>query len=214
MVSISGVLQDGSSYDYTLHGPSAAASADPHNDESSSSDDLIGLREVLPLPPASDSIRPELSKPPPQRFVKARLSTGDYLMCAVTDGFKYAYSTLSEAEVRKAVGLSSTQHANGSSSVAAEDELPPSPAPSPPIDRVSSQRDDRDEQPAVRGASSGAVAHAVRLFSVWAADGRRQEEQQGLPAERGPKPRCGGLRENLERASECVLVGISDGENS
>ena len=69
MVSISGVLQDGSSYEYTLHGPSAAASADPRDDESSSSDDLIGLREVLPLPPASDSIRPEDSKPPPQRFV-------------------------------------------------------------------------------------------------------------------------------------------------
>ena len=138
VVSISGVLQDGSSYEYTLHGPSAAASADPHNDESSSSDDLIGLREVLPLPPASDSIRSEDGKPLPQRFVKARLSSGDYLMCAVTDGFKYAYSTLSEAEVRKAVGLSSTSHANGSSSVAAEDELPPSPAPSPPPVRTSS----------------------------------------------------------------------------
>ena len=59
-------------------------------------------------------------------------------MCAVTDGFKYAYSTLSEAEVRKAVGLSSTSHVNGNSSVAAEDELPPSPAPSPPPVRTSS----------------------------------------------------------------------------
>ena len=88
-VRILGVLQDSSTYDYTL----GQGVGKP--------DEIVGLLETpwwgVPKREADGKAMP--------RFVKAKLSNGKYLMCRVTDGFKYQYSTLPKEEAYEAVGV-------------------------------------------------------------------------------------------------------------
>ena len=86
-VRVLGSLQDGESYDYTL----ARGVGKP--------DELVGLHEML------DQAALSASGEPLPRFVKAKLRNGRYLMCCVTDGFKYSYSEAGEEEARRAVGM-------------------------------------------------------------------------------------------------------------
>ena len=59
--------------------------------------DLVGYTELPHLAPT------DADGTPKPRFVKARLATGDYLMCRV-DGFKYEYARVPPEAVREAVG--------------------------------------------------------------------------------------------------------------
>lgn len=91
-VRVLGVLQDASLYDYTL----GTGVGKP--------DELVGMAETAEHARAA-AAADALDAPPRPRFVKAQLADGRYLMCRVTDGFKYSYSQLDAHDTQKAVGF-------------------------------------------------------------------------------------------------------------
>jgi len=90
---ITGTLDDGAAYEYTLGADSGPA------------DELVGRRELTMHAKRKKNGEPII------RFVKAKMTTGDYLLCHV-NGYKYEYEYLTELDTVTAVGA-----------VAAHDEI-------------------------------------------------------------------------------------------
>ena len=90
-VHVRGYLADGQRVDYAL-GERADADAE-----------LVGHLEPAREAPSGGAALPESL--PPQRFVKAKLASGEYLLCNVSKGFITRYWQVSEAAVRKLLGL-------------------------------------------------------------------------------------------------------------
>jgi len=82
---IAGILDDGAPYDYALGQDGGPPS------------ELIGRVELSTLAKRKKNGEPQL------RFVKAKMTTGDYLLCHV-NGFKYEYEYMTEVDTGNAVG--------------------------------------------------------------------------------------------------------------